>query len=118
MLPFENEEGTIRGFGQIESIRENQAQHLASGWTRVLSNDLCRNTFGIILPNHFCGFDTALETNICNGDLGGGFTISYKGTETLVGISSIIMTACSGVEPAAYTKISTHRQWIRNVTSI
>lgn len=118
LLPFENEEGQIRGFGQTEAIRGDQAQQLASGYTRVLSNELCRNTFGVIVPNHFCGFDNALATNICNGDMGGGFTVMYKGVETLVGIASIIMNACSGAEPAAYTKISTHRQWIREVTSV
>lgn len=117
-LPMENEEVIIRGFGQTDEIRNDHTQTLLSTWTRVLSNDFCRNMFGVTTPNHFCCFDPQLKSNICNGDMGGGLTVMYEGVETLVGVNSIIMGACSSAEPAAYTRVSAQRQWIRDVTSV
>lgn len=117
-MPLENEEVVIRGFGQTDAVRTEQTQTLLSTWTRVLANNRCQSTFGVVIPNHFCGFDTNLKSSVCNGDMGGGLTVMYEGVETLVGISSIIMSVCSAAEPAAYARVSTYRQWIRDVTNI
>lgn len=78
----------------------------------------CTAFFGVSNESFFCGEDPINQSNICNQDIGGGFVVSFNGVDTLVGISSLVIEACDGSWPSAYTRIHPYRQWIQNVTSV
>lgn len=107
----------IRGFGHT-SDPGSRADQLQQAFQRVISNQRCQTFLAVNVPNHFCGEGIETPTNICNGDIGGGFTTILQGRNTLVGISSLIVRGCATIEPSGYTRVSQYRQWIRNVTSV
>lgn len=78
----------------------------------------CTAFFAINHNNFFCGEDPLYQSNICNQDIGGGFVVSFNGVDTLIGVSALVIEACAGTWPSAYTRIQPYREWIRSVTSV
>lgn len=114
LLPYNNEEGWVSGFGW--AIPDGvQAQFLQRTFQRVTNATRCALSYAITVPNHFCAFDN-LNSNVCFGDFGSGFVVDYRGVDTLVGLASITTASCNTVDPAAFTRISPYREWIRTNT--
>lgn len=113
-LPYTNEQGKTLGFGLVVP-GGSQVDFLQRGFQRVLDN--C-TMLTVPEPNIFCAQDIERNTNLCQGDVGGSFTIILRNVETLVGIASIIIDACSSQFPSGYTRVSVHRQWIRDQVGV
>ncbi|XP_037049790.1 transmembrane protease serine 11G-like [Bradysia coprophila] len=116
-LPFENEQGSMIGFGG-SSATSVSVERLQRGHQRVTEGARCTAFFGVNSNNFFCGEDPIYQSNICNQDIGGGFSVSFNGVDTLVGISALVIEACNGTWPSAYTRVQPYREWIRSVTSV
>ncbi|XP_059610946.1 brachyurin-like [Phlebotomus argentipes] len=117
-LPFENEQGTIVGFGFTSATVNQPADNLRYGYVRVQSNTFCTSIFHMTVPNHFCASDNRHPVNICNGDIGGGFTVFYRREEVLAGISSMLIENCHIQWPSAYTRVYPYLGWIHQVIGI
>ncbi|KAJ6635199.1 Collagenase [Pseudolycoriella hygida] len=116
-IPLENEQGSMIGFGGTGGT-STSVERLQRGHQRVVDEARCNFVFGVDNINFFCGEDSVSRSNICNQDIGGGFVVSYNGVDTLMGISAMVIEACSATWPSAYTRIQPYRTWIRSVTSV
>lgn len=74
----------------------------------IISNDVCRNTFGVIVqPQHICTSGQGVVGG-CNGDSGGPLTVN--GLQ--VGIVSFGSAQCEAQNPTAYARVSHFIDWI------
>ncbi|XP_053683489.1 collagenase-like [Sabethes cyaneus] len=118
-LPLENEQGTIVGFGFTTAQSTGQSSTLMRSFQRVINDVRCQQLYqNIILPNHFCAEDTVEMSNICSGDVGAGFVTEVRGNPMLTGVASLMITGCGNTSPSAYTRISSFRLWIQQVTGV
>uniref|UniRef100_A0A1B0CZM3 Uncharacterized protein n=1 Tax=Phlebotomus papatasi TaxID=29031 RepID=A0A1B0CZM3_PHLPP len=117
-LPFQNEQGMILGFGFTDGVTNQPADNLRYGYVRVQPDNFCTSIFHIVIPNHFCATDNRFPVNICNGDIGGGFTTFYRSEEILVGVSSMLIENCHIQWPSAYTRVSQYLPWIHQVIGV
>ncbi|XP_062565772.1 vitamin K-dependent protein C-like [Armigeres subalbatus] len=113
-LPYENEQGSIVGFGFTTELSTGQASFLKRAFQRVVANTRC----SITNPQAFCAEDADRATNICVGDIGAGFITEVRGQPTLTGIASNIVAMCSNTNPTEYTRVESHRSWINNHTQV
>ncbi|XP_019561140.2 brachyurin-like [Aedes albopictus] len=116
--PFENEQGTIVGFGFTDLAATVRPSYLMRATQRVISNTRCQQYYQITVPSQFCAEDVVERSNVCNGDLGAGFISSINGQQTVTGIASLITQSCGNSYPAGYTRVESHRSWINSVTGI
>ncbi|CAO1422651.1 unnamed protein product [Diamesa hyperborea] len=115
-LPWENEQGLIVGFGGTPAINTPTLQ---AAFKRVVSPAMCLARWPTAaLAQQFCSEDSRLRSDVCNGDLGGGFTVLTRGHEVLVGIASVAHCSTASVSPSLYTRVTAYRTWIRNETNI
>lgn len=117
VLPFEFEEGSVSGFGFSSAQSNTASQFLYRGFQRVTSVARCNQFFNIPQLSGFCAEDTIERSNVCQGDIGGPFVVSYRRQETLIGI--VTMPApCGQHSPSAYTRVTNFRQWIQTIVQI
>lgn len=116
VLPLDNEQGTIVGFGWTSSTNSERSDELRKAFVRIVPDAQCQNVIAVSFPNHFCAFDSFVPANFCHGDVGGGFLTNYRGNLLLVGMNSILLEGCGSVWPSAYTRISPYLGWIESVT--
>lgn len=116
-LPWENEQGTIVGFGG--SPTNNNSPILQAAFKRVVSQPLCIARWPTaVLAQQFCSEDSRLRSDVCTGDLGGGFTVLSRGQEVLVGIASVAHCSTLQTSPSLYTRVTAYRTWIREQINI
>ncbi|XP_058460004.1 brachyurin-like [Malaya genurostris] len=118
VLPLENEQGTIVGFGFTSAASTTRADFLIRSFQRVIADARCQQVYQITLPNHFCAEDTVETSNVCNGDIGAGFVTNVRGNAMLTGVASLITHSCDSQNPSGYIRIHTYRQWIQTVTQV
>ncbi|XP_019561146.3 inactive CLIP domain-containing serine protease A8-like [Aedes albopictus] len=115
--PFENEQGTIVGFGFTDAAATVKPNYLMRAYQRV-TNDIDCQIYPVTAPNHFCAKDIVEGGNLCNGDLGAGFITDVHGQQTITGVASMIMDPCANSHPTAYTRVEAYRTWINTVTGV
>lgn len=115
--PLANEEGLILGFGEIDATGTT-ASSLLQGFQRVISDSKCQKLYRTSSVYQFCAENVIDRSNVCSGDIGGGFLIYFERREILVGIVSKVYRLCDAKEPSAYTRVSQYREWIRDVADI
>nr|XP_019525479.2 chymotrypsin-like [Aedes albopictus] len=118
LLPLDNEQGTVVGYGYTSSISTTRSDYLMVSYQRVTVSNRCQQFYQITLPQHFCAENTIDYSNICNGDLGAGLVTDVRGTPTVTGIASLITQSCSNISPSGYTRVQYYKQWITSVTGI
>ncbi|CAO1436270.1 unnamed protein product [Diamesa serratosioi] len=117
ILPFEFEEGAVSGMGFSSAQSNSPSQFLYRGFQRVTSVVRCNQFFNLPQLSGFCAEDTIERSNVCQGDVGGPFVVSYRRSDTLVGI--VTMPApCGQNSPSAYTRITNFRTWIQSIAQI
>ncbi|XP_021698500.1 chymotrypsin-like [Aedes aegypti] len=118
LLPLDNEQGTVVGYGFTTSTSTTRSDYLMRSFQRVTLSNRCQQFYQITLPQHFCAENTIDYSNICNGDLGAGFVTDVRGVPTVTGIASLATQSCGNVTPSGYTRVQYYRQWITSVTGI
>ena len=116
-LPMVNEQGTIIGFGWTSDAGQ-QATTLQAAFVRVIPDTECQNLIVVSFPNHFCAVDRTVPSNICQGDLGGGFLTHHRNQLVLTGLNSILLEGCAANWPSAYTRVQPYLGWISSVTGL
>ena len=117
ILPFEFEEGAVAGMGFSNAQSNGPSQFLYRGFQRVTSVARCNTFFTLAQASGFCAEDTAERSNVCQGDVGGPFVLSYRRQDILAGI--VTMPApCGQHSPSAYTRVTNFRAWIQSIIQI
>ncbi|KAF4517251.1 hypothetical protein B566_EDAN011635 [Ephemera danica] len=85
----------------------------------VITNRECKNSFGpIITSSKLCTDSLNANGNegTCNGDSGGPLIITEPsdGEPTLIGVVSFGAESCEAGVPSAYTRVTSHLDWIAN----
>ncbi|CRK90088.1 CLUMA_CG003806, isoform A [Clunio marinus] len=117
VLPFENEEGFVPGFGFQNIGDSSPTQFLYRGYQRTIGATRCLQFFGVNPTNTFCAEDNVERSNGCQGDIGNPFVISYRRSDVLAGILSM-HAPCGQWSPSAYTRITQYLPWINEQLAI
>uniref|UniRef100_A0A182JE90 Peptidase S1 domain-containing protein n=1 Tax=Anopheles atroparvus TaxID=41427 RepID=A0A182JE90_ANOAO len=120
--------GIVAGFGKTEQNKVSEVLQQTS--IRIISKKECRkllpaNTHYLMDDDSkFCGVGESSDSNVCEGDSGGGL---YAGTNTVGGVvwylQGIVsaaprkdhasgVTTCDANLPAVYTNVEKYRDWI------
>ncbi|XP_062560565.1 chymotrypsin-like [Armigeres subalbatus] len=118
LLPLENEQGTIVGFGFTSEDVHTQSDVLWGSFQRVIDDANCQRFYTITLPRHFCATDNVDSSNVCNGEIGAGFITDVRGLPTVTGVASQLTVGCGYTSPTAYTRVEFYREWINTITSL
>lgn len=111
VLPNENEEGAVVGFG-FENIAANgPSQFLNRGYQRTIGNTRCGLFFLLNFNSGFCAEDNVERSSGCQGDIGNPFVLSYRRQDVLAGVLTM-HPQCGNWAPSAFTRVSFFRQWI------
>lgn len=81
--------GNFLGYGYTSATSNAVNPVLYRGYQRVIENARCTRFFIVNQPNHFCAEDTIEGSNICGGDIGGGFVTTTRRENILTGVASI-----------------------------
>lgn len=111
ILPLENEEGQVAGFGFQTLGGTGPNNFLYRGYQRTTTAARCLSWYLWSNDFGFCAEDDVEGSNGCQGDIGNPFVISYRRQDMLVGLLSI-HPSCGSRSPAAYTRITHFRAWI------
>lgn len=88
MLPRVNEEGSIVGFGLVESNPKDVAPNkvLKTVYLMTMPNNVCSAALpGVNTATNFCARDDHKDSmNICKGDAGSAYIITHRGQTFLV----------------------------------
>ena len=76
-------------------------------------------TGGRIKDYHICMYDKAsARTGACNGDSGGPAQCRVGGSWEVAGLTSWGVYQCGPNYPSVYSRVSYHRNWIRQVSGV
>ncbi|KXJ73174.1 hypothetical protein RP20_CCG016336 [Aedes albopictus] len=120
MLPLENEEGTILGFGFTTTASMDRSDFLMAAFQRVTADTLCQNMYHVETLQHFCAVEDNASrfSSVCVRDVGAGFATYVRDRLTLTGIVSLIRERCDNSNPTGYVRVEYYREWIGNVTQV
>ncbi|XP_072946648.1 chymotrypsin BI-like [Epargyreus clarus] len=96
------------GVGAAGNINNNQAlRHVT---LRVITNDECRRSFGIVIASTICT-SGAGGRSTCGGDSGGPLRIAGP---TLIGVTSFDSgLGCQRGFPASFARVTSFASWLR-----
>ncbi|XP_013142331.1 PREDICTED: collagenase-like [Papilio polytes] len=101
------------GFGLTRdggSIGNNQA--LSHARVQVITNDVCRRTFGNTIQSSTLCISGANRVSTCSGDSGGPLTTDDR--RTLIGVTSFgSIRGCQHNLPAGFARVTSFNSWIR-----
>lgn len=120
LLPLENEQGTVLGFGGFPVLPNSE--NLQAAFMRATGSVHCQTRHpNYNLQQHFCAEDVRLRSDICVGDIGGPLIVLQRGEELLVGIASVHIcqpTLLPPSQPSLFTRVSNYRIWINQETLV
>ncbi|XP_045541383.1 collagenase [Papilio machaon] len=101
------------GFGLTRDgggISNNQA--LSHARVQVITNDVCRRTFGNVIQSSTLCISGANGISTCSGDSGGPLTTDNR--NTLIGVTSFgSARGCQQNLPAGFARVTSFNSWIR-----
>ncbi|CAG9565000.1 unnamed protein product [Danaus chrysippus] len=101
---------TAVGFGRT-SDSSGVSHNLRHVNLQVITNEVCRNTYGrIIIDSSLC-VTTVNGRSTCGGDSGGPLAVG----NVLIGVTSFgHRSGCARGHPAAFARVSSFNSWIRS----
>ncbi|KAL1506585.1 hypothetical protein ABEB36_005916 [Hypothenemus hampei] len=104
----------LTGWGRTSDESNSIASQLKRVSLQIITNDVCRNSFGIIIQaNHICTSGQG-TVGACNGDSGGPLVVN--GVQ--VGVVSFGNRLCESQNPSAFARVSSFRSWITEVSGV
>nr|QAR48645.1 chymotrypsin-like serine protease precursor [Chilo infuscatellus] len=111
---FAGQWATAAGYGRTSdtaSITNTQAKRHVT--VQVITNAVCRNTFGTIIVDSTICVATTGGNSPCPGDSGGPLAIGSGNNRQLIGIVSFGARAgCTRGFPAAFARVTSFNSWI------
>ncbi|XP_055843116.1 serine protease 1-like [Episyrphus balteatus] len=100
------------GWGKT-SDSSSVASTLQGATMTVITNSACSNTYGSTIKASNVCVSTPGGVSTCNGDSGGPLVL--KSNKVLIGLTSFGSSAgCTKGLPAAFTRVTSYRQWIKD----
>ncbi|XP_011185103.2 brachyurin [Zeugodacus cucurbitae] len=113
---YEGERVIASGWGRISDSTTETAIKLQYATMTVISNAVCKRTFGMVSSGEICTATTG-GISPCNGDSGGPLVL--ESSKVLVGLTSFGSKAgCAKGYPAAFTRVTSYLDWIKQKTGI
>ncbi|XP_075977379.1 uncharacterized protein LOC142977386 [Anticarsia gemmatalis] len=110
---FNGERATASGFG-VTSDNGNASQTLRFVVMPVIANNVCRNSFPLLIHSSNICTSGANGRSTCRGDSGGPLVITRGGNTILIGITSFgSINGCQIGAPAAFARVTSFNSWIR-----
>ncbi|XP_055592947.1 chymotrypsin BI-like [Uranotaenia lowii] len=112
---FEDYNAKIVGHGKTSDGAGGVSPYLLYADVSVMSNYDCRMYYGgLIINSMMCAIGNSGQST-CNGDSGGPLVVENK----LVGVISFVSGyGCNYGLPFGQTRVTSHRQWIFNVSGV
>ncbi|XP_061379184.1 trypsin alpha-3-like [Danaus plexippus] len=102
---------TASGFGKT-SDSSGASSTMRQVNLQVISNDVCRRTYGNMIGSSIICIATPNGRSTCGGDSGGPLAIS----NTLIGITSFgHRDGCTRGHPAGFARVTSFNSWIRSI---
>ncbi|XP_055840440.1 brachyurin-like [Episyrphus balteatus] len=105
------------GWGKTSDSSSSGANYLQGATLTVIDNNVCASTYGShINPSNVC-VSTLGGISTCSGDSGGPLVL--QSNKVLIGLTSFGASAgCTAGLPSAFTRISSYRQWIKDIAGV
>jgi chymotrypsin len=114
---FVGDQATISGWGRISDSSSATSSHLRSITQPVVTNEVCRATYGVIIRDSTICIATTGGRSACNGDSGGPLTVRRSGQVVQVGIASFVAAAgCEAGFPGGFARVTSFLNWINTNT--
>ncbi|EDW17927.1 serine protease 1 [Drosophila mojavensis] len=114
---YVNDEAVASGWGRTSDSSNSVASHLQYADLRIISNDVCKKTFPLNVRSSNICVSTSAAVSTCNGDSGGPLVLKHN--RELVGVTSFGSSAgCEKQQPAAFTRVTSYLDWIKDKSGI
>ncbi|XP_055592948.1 chymotrypsin BI-like [Uranotaenia lowii] len=112
---FEDYNAEIVGHGKTSDGASGVSPYLFYAVVSVIPNYYCKFYYGdFITDSVICAMGNSGQST-CNGDSGGPLVVDNK----LIGVISFVSGAgCGSGYPFGQTRVTSHRQWILNVSGV
>ncbi|XP_019893388.1 serine protease 1 [Musca domestica] len=105
------------GWGRTSDSSSAVASHLKYADMKVITNTVCKATFGTTITDSNICVSTPNGVSTCNGDSGGPLVL--KSNSVQIGLTSFGSAAgCEKGYPAAFTRVTSYLSWIKTHTGI
>ncbi|EDV40760.1 uncharacterized protein Dana_GF10666 [Drosophila ananassae] len=115
---YAGEAAIASGWGRTSDSSSSVATNLQYAQLTVITNTVCANTYGssIVTSGNIC-VSTPNGVSTCNGDSGGPLVLASSKVQ--IGLTSFGAAAgCEKGYPAAFTRVTSFRDWISTKTGI
>ncbi|XP_054084641.1 serine protease 1 [Zeugodacus cucurbitae] len=113
---YEGDSVIASGWGRTSDSSNAVASKLQYAIMTVISNAQCKKTYASVSASNIC-IATTGGVSTCNGDSGGPLVLASSNVQ--VGLTSFGSKAgCAKGYPAAFTRITSYLDWIKQQTGI
>ncbi|CAG4953153.1 unnamed protein product [Colias eurytheme] len=112
---FTGEWAMAAGYGKTSDSQSSitTAAQVSHVMLQVISEVLCRASFGSIIQASTLCTSGARSTGICSGDSGGPLVLNRNGEHILIGISSFVAnTGCQNSHPSGFARVTSFYNFI------
>ncbi|XP_061401170.1 serine protease 1-like [Musca vetustissima] len=114
---YEGDTVVASGWGRISDSSSSVTNHLRYADMKVISNTECKKTFGNTITESNICVSTSGGISTCNGDSGGPLVL--KSSKVQIGLTSFgSANGCEKSHPAAFTRVTSYLEWIKEHTGI
>ncbi|XP_013100308.1 serine protease 1 [Stomoxys calcitrans] len=114
---YAGDEAVASGWGRTSDSANGVATHLQYADMKIITNSACMATFGVTITSSNICVSTPNGVSTCNGDSGGPLVL--KSNSVQIGLTSFGSAAgCEKGYPAAFTRVTSYLEWIKQHTGI
>ncbi|XP_075159748.1 serine protease 1-like [Haematobia irritans] len=114
---YSGDEAIASGWGRTSDSSSSVATHLQYADMKIITNTVCKATFGNTITSSNICVSTPHGVSTCNGDSGGPLVL--KSNSVQIGLTSFGSAAgCEKGYPAAFTRVTSYLEWIKEHTGI
>ncbi|KAH8303574.1 hypothetical protein KR018_003534 [Drosophila ironensis] len=114
---YDGDEVIASGWGRTSDSASGVAAHLQYAHMKIISNSVCKRTYGTTIRDSNICVSTPAGVSTCNGDSGGPLVLASDKVQ--IGLTSFGSAAgCEKEYPAAFTRVTSYLDWIKEHTGI
>ncbi|XP_062132469.1 serine protease 1-like [Drosophila sulfurigaster albostrigata] len=114
---YSGDEAIASGWGRTSDSSSSVAAHLQYAHLTIITNSACQRTYGTTIRSSNICVSTPSAVSTCNGDSGGPLVL--ESSKVQIGLTSFGSSAgCEKNYPAAFTRVTSYLDWIKDHTGI
>ncbi|KAL7734682.1 hypothetical protein ACLKA6_010976 [Drosophila palustris] len=114
---YSGDEAIASGWGRTSDSSNAVASHLQYAHLKIISNTACMGTYGPTIRGSNICVSTSDAVSTCNGDSGGPLVLASNKVQ--IGLTSFgSASGCERKLPAAFTRVTSYLDWIKDHTGI